>query len=145
MWYKKANDNPQKLDINNPQDITNDGYTIDIHGKISDIGKDSPPQIITEKSGKKIVLLHGNFDSSQNKMWFTLDNRESGDVDKFKEWLKNHALPENTPYLACHGGKITFDSNKGLLNSLVKNNLPLDVGMITNQEGQNQLIIKKSN
>jgi len=145
MWYRKANEIPEQLNINNPQDVSKNSYVIDIQNKISDIGKDSPPQIITEKSDKKIVLLHGNFDSQTNKMWFTLDNKESGDADQFKEWLKNKGLPENTPYIACHGGQISFDSSKGLLNPLVKNNFPLDVGMITNQEGKNQLIIQKTN
>ena len=56
----------------------------------------------------------------------------------------NCGLPENTPYIACDGGKVTFDSNRGTLNPLIKNQFPIDVGTITNQEGHNSLIIQKS-
>lgn len=147
MWYKLSQNNePEKLDINNPQDLSDNhkSVKIEILSKINDISPTSPPQIITEKSsGKRMVLLHGSFQN--NQMYYTLDNNEVKDVDGFKEWLKTKNLPENTPYIACDGGKVIFDSHRGLLNPLIKNQFPIDVGSITDQEGKNYLIINRSN
>lgn len=146
MWYQFAQQNNlEPLNKNNPQDLSvgNKIITIAVKTQIQQLAPNSPPQILEDDQGQKLVLVHGLF--ADGKMYYTLDNQKSGGVDDFKKWLQMHGLAENTPYLACDGGQVIFDPNKGSLNPLLKNPFPISVGEIKDPAtGQQYITIEKA-